>query len=107
MFGVDERRIASGLNHYLEEPDYAAISASSADPVYKRSMEIRKAAMKAVVELYHSEKWTAALKHPSRPELHNLSGQELKSFFTQQESNRTRKEELRDLLSEIRMDRQS
>ena len=53
VFGVDERLVASGLNHYLEEPDDAAISASGADPLYKRSMEIRKTAMKAVIELDH------------------------------------------------------
>ena len=34
VFGVDERLVASGLNQYLEEPDDAAIFASSADPVY-------------------------------------------------------------------------
>ena len=72
MFGVEERLIASGLNHYLEEPDNAAISAAGADPVYKRSMEIRKSAMKAVIELDHSEKWAAALKYPSRSDLPNF-----------------------------------
>ena len=56
VFGVDERLVASGLNHYLEEPDDAAISASGADSIYKRSMEIRKTAMKAVIEFDHSEK---------------------------------------------------
>ena len=63
VFGVDERLIASGLNHYLEDPDDAAISAAGADAVYKKSMEIRKAAMKAIIELDHSEKWAAALKY--------------------------------------------
>ena len=72
VFGVDERLIASGLNHYLEEPDDAAISASGADPVYKRSMEIRKVAMKAVIELDHSEKLAAALKYPSHAELQSF-----------------------------------
>ena len=72
VFGVDERLVASGLNHYLEEPDDAAISASGADPFYKRSMEIRKTAMKAVIELDHSEKWSQAIKFPSRTEFPNF-----------------------------------
>ena len=53
---MDERLIASGLNHYLDEPDDAAITAATENKSYKTSMEIRKAAMKAVIELDHSEK---------------------------------------------------
>ena len=69
VLGVDERLIASGLNHYLESPDDAAITAAHTDPAYKESMRIRKAAMKAVIELDHSEKWAAAVKYPSRTDL--------------------------------------
>ena len=72
VFGVDERLVASGLNHYLEEPDDAAISNSQADSVWTKSMEIRKAAMKSVIELDHSEKWAAAIKFPSRTEFPNF-----------------------------------
>ena len=39
VFGCDERLIASGLNHYLEQPDDAAISASTSDTAYKRSID--------------------------------------------------------------------
>ena len=35
---------------------------------YRTSMEIRKAAVEAVVELDHSEKWAQAIKFPSRNE---------------------------------------
>ena len=41
VFGTDERLVASGLNHYLEEPDDAAITAASSDAIYRKSMEIR------------------------------------------------------------------
>ena len=72
MFGVDERLIASGLNHYLEEPDDAAITAVQEEREHRTSMEIRKAAMKAVIELDHSEKWAEAIKYPSRTEAANF-----------------------------------
>ena len=72
VFGVEERLIASGLNHYLEEPDDAAIHAAATDTVYKKSMEIRKAAMCSIIELDHSEKWAAAIKYPSRAEVPQL-----------------------------------
>ena len=55
VFGVDERLVASGLNHYLEQPDDASIAAASNDPDFKRSMELRKAAMMSIVDLDHSE----------------------------------------------------
>ena len=45
VFGVDERLIASGLNHYLEEPDDAAITVANANKTYPDSMAIRKAAI--------------------------------------------------------------
>ena len=61
VFGVDERLFASGLNHYLEEPDDAALYAARTDPVRKKSMEIRKAAMKALIDLDHSTKWVEAI----------------------------------------------
>ena len=67
--GLDERLIASCLNRYLESPDDAAITAAHTDAPYKESMRIRKAAMKAVIELDHSEKWAAAVKYPSRTDL--------------------------------------
>ena len=55
VFGTDERLVASGLSHYLEEPDDAAITASSASPDYRRSMQMRKSSMKAVTELDHAK----------------------------------------------------
>ena len=72
VFGCDERLIASGLNHYLEQPDDAAITASTTDSAYRRSMDFRRVAMKAVIELDHSEKWSQAIKMPSRPEVPNV-----------------------------------
>ena len=67
VFGVDEKLVLSGLNHYLEEPDDAALQNLGKEHIVKRSMDFRKAAMKAVVELDHSTKWQEAIKFPSRP----------------------------------------
>ena len=91
VFGVDERLIASGLNHYLEEPDDAAVSAAGSDPVYRRSMEIRKAAMKAITELDHSEKWAAALKYPSRSDVPNFFLPGAQVFFYSAGTKKNRK----------------
>ena len=66
VFGIDERLVASGLNHYLEEPDDESVLHDDSDGGSKRSMEIRKAAMKKVVELDHDGKWVQAIKYPSR-----------------------------------------
>ena len=66
VFGLDERLIASGLNHYLEQPDEASIHASQTDPAFKKSMDIRKEAMKALIDLDHAEKWKDAIQFPSR-----------------------------------------
>ena len=66
VFGVDERLVASGLNHYLEEPDDAAIASAQSKPELLRSMTLRKCAMKALIDLDHSEKWNDAIKFPSR-----------------------------------------
>ena len=66
IFGIDERLIASGLSHYLENPDDASVAEANNDPDFKRSMELRRAAMKTVVDLDHSEKWKDAIKFPSR-----------------------------------------
>ena len=35
VFGVDERLVASGLNHYLEQPDDASSAAASDASVFK------------------------------------------------------------------------
>ena len=51
---------------YTEEPDDASIAAAGSDPEFKRSMEIRKSAMRALIDLDHSEKWRDAIKFPSR-----------------------------------------
>ena len=67
VFGVDERLVLSGLNHYLEEPDDAAIANVNHDEGVKRSMAFRKSAMKAIIDLDHSTKWSDAIKFPSRP----------------------------------------
>ena len=69
VFGCDERLIASGLSHYLETPDDAAIQASTTDTAYKKSIDFRRAAMRSVVELDHSTKWSNAIKAPVRPEV--------------------------------------
>ena len=68
-FGCDERLIASGLSHYLAQPDDAAIHASTTDTFYKRSIDCRRAAMRSIVELDHSTKWSNAIKQPVRPEV--------------------------------------
>ena len=59
---MDERLVASGLNHYLEEPDDSSMQASRQDPAFRNSLQIRKAAMKAIIELDHSGTWTEALR---------------------------------------------
>ena len=56
VLGLDERLVASGLNHYLEEPDDSSMQASRQDPAFRNSLQIRKAAMKAIIELGHSDK---------------------------------------------------
>ena len=66
VFGLEERLIASGLSHYLEQPDDASIEHHSRDPVARMSQRIRCEAMKAVIELDHSDKWAQAIKFPSR-----------------------------------------
>jgi hypothetical protein len=66
VFGVDERLVLSGLNHYLEEPDDAAMANASLSETVKRSIAFRKSAMKQIVELDHSTKWAEAIKFPSR-----------------------------------------
>ena len=66
VFGIDERLVASGLNHYLEVPDDASIAASKDNPQFNRSMELRRTAMKALVDLDHSDKWRDAIHFPSR-----------------------------------------
>ena len=75
----------------MEEPDDAAISACGADPLYKRSMEIRKTAMKAVIELDHSEKLAQAIKFPSRTEFPNISLRGTQVFFYSAGSKKNRK----------------
>jgi transposase InsO family protein len=57
VFGCDERLPGSILSHRLESPDEVSVSISTVDPRYQRSMQIREAAMKAVVMLDHDEKW--------------------------------------------------
>ena len=66
VFGIDERLVASGLNHYLEVPDDASIAAAQNDPTFQRSMQFRKSAMISLINLDHSEKWSDAIKFPSR-----------------------------------------
>ena len=67
MFGVDEKLILSGLNHYLEEPDDAALKNAAQSRSIQDSLAFRRSAMKAVIELDHSQKWAEAIKFPSRP----------------------------------------
>ena len=66
MFGRDERLWASGLNSWLEQPGDAAIDMTHSDPVCAKAYKMREAAMKAVVQLDHDEKWKRALKYTSR-----------------------------------------
>ena len=42
------------------------MQASRNDPIFRNSLQIRKAAMEAIIELDHSDKWTEALRFPSR-----------------------------------------
>ena len=67
VFGVDEKLILSGLNHYLEEPDDAALKNAAQSRSIQDSLAFRRSAMKAVIELDHSQKWAEAIKFPSRP----------------------------------------
>ena len=92
VFGCDERLIASGLDHYLEQPDDAAVSSSGTDPAYRQSMNFRRAAMKAVVELDHSTKWSQAIRQPTRPEVPTASSLGIKSSFGE-DKGRARKDD--------------
>ena len=79
VFGVEERLVASGLNGYLEQPDDASIAESQKDPDMKKSFEIRKIAMKAIIDLDHSEKWAQAIQFPSRKAEVTLFCQDIRS----------------------------
>ena len=72
VFGLDDRLVASNLNHFLEEPDDASVEAHKTDPTLNKARQLCKIAMKAVIELDHSDKWAAACKYPSRPAETNL-----------------------------------
>ena len=90
---MDEKLVASGLNHYLEEPDDAAMAQSRQDAGARRSMKIRAAAFKAIIDLDHSSKWAQAIKYPSRTEKSLVSlflpGQQV--FFWKKASNKQHK----------------
>ena len=73
--------MASNLNHFLEEPDDASVEAHKTDPTLNKARQLRKIAMKAVIELDHSDKWAAACKYPSRPAETNLFYLVIKSCF--------------------------
>ena len=66
VFGHDQRLWASGLSSWLEKPDDAALELTHTDPLYAKAYRIREAAMKAVIELDHSERWRDSLKYTSR-----------------------------------------
>lgn len=47
VYGLDEKLLASGLDHYLDKPDDAVISRNV--PAHLRDMKYRKLALKAVI----------------------------------------------------------
>lgn len=65
IYGVEERRLARGLDHYMEQPNGAALTRY--DPAHTRSMTHRTLAMKAGLELAHSESWKDAIRYFARP----------------------------------------
>ena len=56
VFGLDDRLVASNLNHFLEEPDDASVEAHKTDPTLNKARQLRKIATKAVIELDQSDK---------------------------------------------------
>ena len=66
VFGFDETRFASGLGHYLEKPDDAALSQVTDDSIMAKSTRIREAALKAIITLDHHDKWMEGCRYPSR-----------------------------------------
>lgn len=67
MFGLGERLIAKGLNHYLPTPEDASMTRGSTTTYLTRGMIYRTTAMKSFIGLDHSDKWKEANKYPSRP----------------------------------------
>lgn len=65
IYGLYEILLASGLAHYPEQPNDAVFTRD--DPADLRSMTYRTLAMKAVIDLGHSERWKDAIKYPSKP----------------------------------------
>lgn len=61
-YGIDERIMVSGLDHYLEQPNGAALTRD--DTAHARSMEHRMLAMKAVIKIDHLERWQEAIRYP-------------------------------------------
>ena len=63
VFGFDERLFASGIGHALDQPDDAALSEAATNEDVRRSLQIREAALKAVIEIDHRDKWKEACKY--------------------------------------------
>lgn len=55
---MDEQLSARGLDHYLEQPNGAAITRHAAG--HNRRIQPRGIAMRAVIELDHAQTWAAA-----------------------------------------------
>ncbi len=90
IFGCDEVLPVSGLDHYLEAPQDAHISIACTDPVWERALRIRTAALKAVVELDHADKWKQLIQTPARVGRGPyLPGEQVFRWKTQKASSQT------------------
>lgn len=65
IYWLDERVVANGLGHVLEQPNDTAITRHV--PAHTITIQYRKMAMRPVSALKHTERWQAAIRYPSRP----------------------------------------
>lgn len=63
--GLDERFVARGPDHYLEQPIDAVLARNAT--AHLRHMQYRNIAMIAAVQLDRTERWMATRRYPSRP----------------------------------------
>jgi hypothetical protein len=95
VFGCDERLPGSLLSHRLESPDDVSVSFTTVDPVYQRAMQIREAAMRAVVALDHDTKWREAIARRVRPTLRTYVPGNLVVYWQQHRARQNARGRLR------------
>ena len=80
------------------------LKAHKTDPTLNKARQLRKIAMKAVIELDHSDKWNAACAYPSIPAETNLFLPGHQVMFWRKQS--TRKKQGKRLLNQERLEEQ-